>query len=145
MQKLLVLIPVVMLLFCNVLFAQVDNADSLALVAKIEADQVKLNDLQVQLEQRMKSKQEAMEKAQRSANVNASAADKLSNNPKHKRLAKKADKKASEARKDAKDARIETDKVEKLNKKIRSTKKRIAKNKNRLEKIKNRTPLGAKY
>jgi hypothetical protein len=144
MQKLLVLTPVVMLLFCNILFAQVDNADSLSLAAKIEADQVKLNDLQLQLEQRMKIKQDAMEKAQRSANENAAAADKLSNNPRHKRLAKKADKRASEARKDAKDARIETDKVEKLNKNIRSTKKRIAKNQGKLNKLKNRIPLGAK-
>lgn len=144
MQKLLVLIPVVMLLFCNALFAQVDNADSLALVAKIEADQVKLNDLQLQLEQRMKSKQEAMEKAQRSANENAAAADKLSNNPRHRRLAKRADKKAGEARRDAKDARIETEKVNRLNKNIRATEKRIAKNQGKLNKLKNRTPLGTK-
>jgi hypothetical protein len=144
MQKLLVLTPIVMLLLCNVLFAQTDNADSLSLVAKIEADQLKLNDLQIQLEQRIKTKQEAMEKAQRSANENAAAADKLSNNPKHKRLAKKADRKASEARKDAKDARIETEKVDKLNKNIRVTKKRIARNQGKLNKLKSRTQLSAK-
>lgn len=144
MRKLLVLTPIVLLLFCNVLSAQVDNADSVALVAKIEADQLKLNDLQVQLEQRVKIKQEAMEKAQRSANENAAAADKLSNNPRHKRLAKKADKKAGEARKDAKDARIEAGKVDKLNKTIRAAQKRIAKNQGKLNKLRNRTPLGAK-
>lgn len=144
MQKLLVLIPVVMLLFCNALFAQVPNADSLSLVTKIEADQLKLNDLQVQLEQRMKIKQEAMEKAQRSANENAAAADKLSNDPKHKRLAKKADRKASEARKYAKDARIETQRVDKLNKNIRAAKKRIAKNQGKLNKLKERMKVSAK-
>ena len=85
-----------------------------------------------------------MEKAQRSANENAAAADKLSNNPKHKRLAKKADRKASEARKDAKDARIETEKVDKLNKNIRVTKKRIARNQGKLNKLKARTQLSAK-
>jgi hypothetical protein len=62
-------------------------------------------------------------------------ADRLSSNPRHKRLARKADKAASEARKDARSARKETDKVDRLNKDIRSTKKRIAKNETRLNKL----------
>lgn len=134
MQKAFVLTSIGLLLFFSFISAQPVNADSLALVSKIEADQAKLNDLQVRLEQKIKDKQEALGKAQRSANENAAAADKLSDKPRHKRLARKADKKASEARKDAKAARKETAKVDKLNKEIRSTRERIAKNERRLKK-----------
>jgi hypothetical protein len=135
MQKLLLLTSIGLLLFCISVSAQEVNKDSLSLVSKIEADQSKLDDLQIQLEQRMKSKKEALDRAQRSADDNANAADKLSDNPRNKRLAKRADKKAGDARKDAKVARKETDRVEKLNKEIRVTKKRIEKNEGRLKKI----------
>lgn len=115
--------------------AQTVNKDSLSLVSKIEEDKSKLTDLQTQLEERLKSKGDAIAQAQRSANANSTAADKLSDDPKNKKLAKRADKSSSAARKDAKVARIETEKVEKLNKNIRSTKKRIAKNEKRLKKF----------
>jgi hypothetical protein len=135
MQRLLVLTTAILLVFSISTSAQEVNKDSLSLVSKIEEDQSKLADLQTQLEERSKIKKEALSTAQKSANQNAEAADKLSDDPRHKRLAKKADKAASEARKDAKTARKETDKVDRLNKDIRATKKRIAKNEARLNKF----------
>lgn len=134
MQKLLLITATVLLGFSISTSAQELNKDSLSLVSKIEDDKSKLSDLQTQLEERLKSKGDAIAKAQRSANANSTAADKLSDDPRNKKLAKRADKSSSAARKDAKDARIETGKVDKLNKNIRSTKKRIAKNEKRLKK-----------
>jgi hypothetical protein len=134
MRKVLVLTPIGLLFFCISISAQPVNADSIALVSKIEADKTKLGDLQIQLDQKLKDKQEALSKAQRSANENEDAASKLSNNPRHKKLARKADKKATDARKDAKVARRETERVDDLNKEIKSTQKRIAKNEGRLKK-----------
>lgn len=135
MQKLLLITATVLLGFSISTSAQELNKDSLSLVSKIEDDKSKLSELQTQLEERLKSKGDAIAKAQRSANANSTAADKLSDDPRNKKLAKKADKSSSVARKDAKAARIETGKVEKLNKNIRSTKKRIAKNEKRLKKF----------
>src|SRR5688572_28588169 len=100
MQKVLTLTPIGLLICIYVSAQQVQvNTDSLSLVSKIEADQTKLGELQMQLDQKLKIKQEAMANAQKSANENSAAADKLSNNPKHKRLARKADNWATEARK----------------------------------------------
>lgn len=134
MQKLLLITATVLLGFSISVSAQEVNKDSLSLVSKIEEDKSKLADLQTQLEERLKTKGEAIAKAQRSANANSTAADKLSEDPKSKKLAKRADRSSSVARKDAKAARIETEKVEKLNKNIRSVKKRITKNEKRLKK-----------
>jgi hypothetical protein len=134
MQKTLVLILFGSSLFCTTTSAQQVNKDSLSLISKIEADQSKLVNLQSQLDQKIKSKEEALAKAQQSANINATAADKLSDNPRSKRLAKRAHKRAGEARQDAKNARKESAAVDKLNKDIRVTKKRIAKNQKRLNK-----------
>jgi hypothetical protein len=134
MKRSLLIIAAILLVFSIATSAQELNKDSLSLISKIEDDKSKLSDLQTQLEERLKSKGEAIAKAQRSANANSTAADKLSDDPKNKKLAKKADKSSSAARKDAKAARIETSKVDKLNKNIRSTKKRIAKNEKRLKK-----------
>lgn len=134
MQKLLLITATVLLGFSISTSAQELNKDSLSLISKIEDDKSKLSDLQTQLEERLKSKGDAIAKAQRSANANSTAADKLSDDPRNKKLAKRADKSSSAARKDAKSARIETGKVDKLNKNIRSTKKRITKNEKRLKK-----------
>jgi cell division protein FtsL len=134
MQKLLLITATVLLGFSISTSAQTVNKDSVSLVSKIEDDKSKLTDLQTQLEERLKNKGDAIAKAQRSANANSTAADKLSDDPRSKKLAKKADKSSNVARKDAKAARIETGKVEKLNKNIRSTKKRIDKNEKRLKK-----------
>ena len=134
MKRTVLLTLVFLLSFCIASTAQTQNTDSLSLVSKIDEDKSKLTDLQTQLEERLKLKGEAIAKAQRSANANSTAADKLSDDPKNRKLAKRADKSSSAARKDAKTARRETDRVDKLNKDIRSTKKRIAKNEKRLKK-----------
>ena len=134
MKRTVLLTVAFFLAFCISTSAQTQNTDSLSLVSKIDEDKSKLADLQTQLEERLKLKREAIAKAQRSANANSTAADKLSDDPKNRKLAKRADKSSSAARKDAKAARRETDRVDKLNKNIRSTKKRIAKNEKRLKK-----------
>jgi hypothetical protein len=135
MKRSLLITAAFVVVLCVSSAAQTENTDSLSLITKIEEDRSKLADLQLQLEERLKIKKEALGRAQNSANENADAADRLSNNPRHKRLARKADKTASEARRDAKAARKETDRVDKLNKEIRSTKKRIAKNEKKLNKL----------
>src|ERR1044072_7797744 len=98
MQKLLLITATVLLGFSISTSAQELNKDSISLVSKIEDDKSKLSDLQTQLEERLKSKGDAIAKAQRSANANSSAADKLSDDPRNKKLAKKADKSSSVAR-----------------------------------------------
>ena len=143
MKRIVLLTVAFLLAFCISSTAQTENADSLSLVSKIDEDKSKLADLQTQLEERLKIKREAIAEAQRSANANSAAADKLSDDPKNKRLAKRADKSSSAARKDAKTARRETDRVEKLNKNIRSTEKRIAKNEKRLKKYTGPKPARA--
>lgn len=134
MKRSLLITTAILVVFSITTSAQELNKDSLSLVSKIEEDKAKLTELQTQLEERLKSKGEAIAKAQRSANVNATAADKLSDDPKNKRLARRADKSSSAARKDTKTARRETDRVEKLNKNIKTTRKRIEKNEKRLQK-----------
>lgn len=134
MKRTVLLTVAFFLVFSIAASAQEVNKDSLSLVTKISEDKSKLADLQTQLEEHLKLKGEAIAKAQRSANINSTAADKLSDDPKNRKLAKRADKSSTAARKDAKAARRETDRVDKLNKNIRSTKKRIAKNEKRLKK-----------
>ncbi|WP_205513890.1 hypothetical protein [Longitalea arenae] len=135
MQKLLFLNLIGLLLVCLPVIAQKSTADSLSLVSKIEADSARLKELQSELDLKMMSKQEAVAKAHRSASENVAAADRLSDDPRNKRLAKRADQNASEARRDAKTARRETERVNKLDKEIRTIKKRIARNQTRLNKF----------
>ncbi|WP_207515382.1 hypothetical protein [Longitalea luteola] len=134
MRKLLLLHPVVFFFFYFSVNAQKDNSDSLNLVSKIQADSARLRELQSELDLKMMSKQEAIARAHRSASENVAAADRLSDDPRNKRLAKRADKNAGEARRDAKNARLETEKVDKLDKEIRRVQKRLAKNQSRLSK-----------
>jgi hypothetical protein len=110
------------------------NKDSLSLVSKIYRDQLKLGKLLSQLEQQTNEQQDASEKAQTSANKNSTAADKLSDNPDSKKLARKAQNKASDAKKDSRNARIESDNLDKLHRDIRYLKNRIENNKAKLNK-----------
>jgi Skp family chaperone for outer membrane proteins len=134
MQKILLLTSIGLLFFYMFSFAQQINADSLALVSKINADQIKLDKLQSQLEQKTKDKQDALASAQRSANRNSNAADKLSDNADNKKLARKANRKAGDARSDARKARKASDRLEKLQKDIQDVTKRIANNQAKLNK-----------
>ncbi|WP_207515192.1 hypothetical protein [Longitalea luteola] len=121
------------LLFCMSISGQV-NTDSLSLVSEISKDQLKLGKLQNQLEQQVSSKRMASEKAQNSAHKNSSAADKLSDDPNNKKLARKAKNKAGDAKRDSRDARNEAENLDKLNKDIRHLENRIADNEVKLYK-----------
>lgn len=123
-----------LLFLCMSISAQKVNTDSLSLVSKISADQLKLGKLQNQLEQKTKNQQDASEQAQQSANENATAADKLSDNPENKKLARKANNKAGDAKSDARNARKEAKNLDNLNKDIQDLKNRIADNQVKLNK-----------
>ena len=126
-MKRLSLLPLAcMLLFCIPVFSQNINTDSLSLISKISADKLKLARLQNQIEEKTGNKQEAFEKAQKSADANNTAANKLSDNPENKKLARKADNKASEAKGEARNARKESRRLDNLNKDIRDLKSKIA-------------------
>lgn len=134
MQKILLLTSIGLLLFCVSVSAQRVNTDSLSLVSKISADQLKLGKLQNQVEQKTKNKQDASEQAQKSANENSTAAGKLSDKPEDKKLARTANSKASDAKSDSRNARKEAGRLDKLNKDIEDLKERIAKNQVKLNK-----------
>jgi DNA repair ATPase RecN len=110
------------------------NTDSLSLVSEISRDQLKLGKLQNQLEQYVSNKQNASEKVQSSADKNSTAAEKLSNNPDNRKLARKAKNTASDAKRDSRNARSESDKLDKLNKDIDNLKDKIASNQVKLNK-----------
>jgi flagellar biosynthesis component FlhA len=134
MQKVLLLTSIGLLFFCVSVSAQKVNTDSLSLVSKISADQLKLGKLQNQLEQKTKNKQDASEQAQKSANENSNAADKLKDKPGNKKLARKANNKAGDAKSDSRNARRESDRLDKLNKDIQDLRNRIANNQVKLNK-----------
>ena len=134
MQKILLLISIGLLCFCMSVSAQKVNTDSLSLVSKISADQLKLGKLQNQLEQKTKNDLDASDQAQKSANENSIAADKLNDNPSNRKLARKANNKAGNAKSDARSARKESYRLDKLNKDIQDLKNRIADNQVKLNK-----------
>ena len=134
MQKVLLLTSIGLLFFCLSVSAQNINTDSLSLVSKISADQLKLGKLQNQLEQKTKNQQNASEQAQKSANENSTAANKLSDHPENKKLARRADNRADDARSDSRTARKEQNNLLKLNKDIQTIKNRIADNQVKLNK-----------
>lgn len=118
--------PVYLLVFSASVFSQNINTDSLALISKISSDKLKLGKLQNEIEQKTKNKMDASIQAQKSANANTDAANKLSDDPQNKRLARKADNKASDAKSEARYARKEERRLDNLNKDIRDLKNKIA-------------------
>ena len=108
------------------------NTDSLTLVSKISADQLKLAKLQNTLEETTRSKQDYALTAQQSADKNRTAAGRLSDDPTDKKEARNADNAAGDARSDAKKARKASDKLKDLNKDIADLKEKIAKNQAKL-------------
>lgn len=144
MQKVLLLTSIGLLFLCMSVTAQKINTDSLSLVSKISADQLKLGKLQNQLEQKTKNQQDASEQAQQSAKENSTAADKLNENPENKKLARKASNKASDAKSDSRNARKEANTLDKLKKDIQDLQKRIANNQAKLNMhIQNGSAYGA--
>ena len=134
MQKVLLLTSIGLLFICISSFAQKVNTDSLSLVSKISTDQLRLGKLQNQLEQKTKNKEDASAQAQKSANENSAAADKLRDNSDNKKLARKANNKAGIAKSDSRNARRESDIFDELNKDIQEVKNRIADNHVKLNK-----------
>jgi flagellar biosynthesis chaperone FliJ len=134
MQKVLLLTFIGLLFFCIPTIAQKVNTDSLSLVSKISTDQLRLGKLQNQLEQKTKNKEDASEQAQKSANENSAAADKLRDNSDNKKLARKANNKAGNAKSDSRNARRESDRLDELNKDIQEVTNRIADNQVKLNK-----------
>jgi len=134
MQKILLLTSIGLLFLYLSAFAQTVNTDSLSLVTKINADQIKLDKLQSQLEQKTKDKQDALARAQQSADKNSNAADKLGDNADNKKLARKANRKAGNAKSDARKARKASDRLDELQKDIQRVKNRIAENQGKLNK-----------
>ena len=102
------------------------NTDSLKLISSISDHRLKLAKLQNMIDQKTQNKADAAEKAQMSANDNATAATNLSENPQDKQLAKNAANKADDAKSDAKKGRKESARLDKLHKDIRDLKSKIA-------------------
>jgi small-conductance mechanosensitive channel len=137
MQKRWLSISIGVLFFCGaapMVSAQKVNTDSLSLVSKISSDQLKLGKLQNEVDQKTRDKKDAAEQAQKSANENTDAANKLSTNPQDKKYARRADNAASDARRDAKRARKASDRLDDLNKDIQNLQGRIAGEQNKLTK-----------
>jgi len=137
MQKLFLLISCGLLLFCMPISGQ-RKKDSFSLVSEIYRNQLKLGKLLGQLEQKTNKKQDASEKAQNSANKDSTAADKLSDNPDNKKLARKAKNTAHDARKDSLNAITESETLDKLHNDIQSLKHTIEYNQAKLNKIKHK-------
>ena len=98
--------------------AQKINTDSLSLVSKISEYQLKRAKLQNTVEQTIRDKADAATKVQISANQNSEDANRLTNDPQNKALAKKADHSAEDATRDSKRARSANDKLRDLYKEI---------------------------
>lgn len=98
--------------------AQKINTDSLSLVSKISEYQLKRAKLQNTVDKTMQDKADAATKVQNSANQSSQDANRLSNDPQNKGLAKKADQSAGDARRDSKKSRAANDKLQDLYKEI---------------------------
>jgi len=114
------------LFLCVKTSAQKVNTDSLKLISKIGDDQLKLGKLQNTVEQKTRNKEDGAVVAQESADKNATAATRLSNDPENKKDAKQADNAASDARSNARKARKADDRLNKVNKDIADLQSKIA-------------------
>jgi hypothetical protein len=125
MKKALYLLPVALLFFCATVAAQQVNIDSLTLIAQISQDQLELGKLQNTVYQKTMNKEGAALKSQSSANDNAEAAERLSNDPDNKKLANDASNKAGDAKSDARNSRKQSGRLDELNQKIMDLKTKI--------------------
>jgi len=114
-----------LLFFCATVTAQQVNIDSLTLIAQISQDQLELGKLQNTVYQKTMNKEGAALKSQSSANDNAEAAERLSNDPDNKKLANDASSKAGDAKSDAKNSRKQSGRLDDLNQKIMDLKTKI--------------------
>jgi hypothetical protein len=136
MQKMFVMTAMAVVIACvsvSAQSAQKINTDSLSLVARISADQLKLAKLQNTVEEKTRDKQDQATTAQQSADKNKTAADRLSDDPMDKTQARKADNAASDAKSDSKKARKASDRLKDLNKNIADLKAKIAEEQEKLD------------
>jgi regulator of protease activity HflC (stomatin/prohibitin superfamily) len=119
-------------ILCTSVCAQKINTDSLTLVSKISADQLKLGKLLNTVGDRTRTMQDDSARAQQSADDNKTAANRLSIDAQDKKLARQADKKASDAKSDARKARASKDKLDRLKRDIQDLQAKIADNQRRL-------------
>jgi hypothetical protein len=109
----------------------------ISLQAKIGEDSAKLVKYKGMISQFEQDKKNAADKAQQSADDNKTAANRLSDDPQSKKLAKKASSAASDAKSDAKKARVAAEKLDDLNKDIEKLTKQLEKEHGKLEKLQN--------
>jgi hypothetical protein len=115
--------------------AQNSNQQIVSLNSKISQDSFKLAKMKALLPQYESDKKSTANQAQQSADDNKTAANRLSNDPQAKKLARKADNAASDARSDARKARKAADKLTELNKDIDKLTYKIEKERAKLEKV----------
>jgi hypothetical protein len=135
MKKYLISLSIPLFSLWHLAVAQASNKDSISLVNKITHDKEKLSKLEAQVPDLVKQKEETAAKAQESADANRKAANKLSNDPQDKRLARRADNMAGDARSDAKKARGAESSLNKTNREISNLKERIEKEQEKLRKF----------
>ena len=126
MLRVLLLASMGVLCLCVKTSAQKVNTDSLKLVSKISDDQLKLGILQNTVNQKTRDKQDGAIAAQESADKNATAATRLSDDPQDKKAARQADNAAGDARSNARKARKAADRLNKVNKDIADLQTKIA-------------------
>jgi cell division protein FtsL len=126
MLRVILLASMGVLFLCVKTSAQRVNTDSLKLISKISDDQLKLGKLQNTVEKKTRNKEDGAVVAQESADKNATAATRLSNNPEDKKDARQADNAAGDAKSDARKARKAADRLDKVNKDIADLQSRIA-------------------
>jgi len=102
--------------------------------SKINQDSTKLVKMKGLVPQYESNKKTTASQAQQSADDNKTAANRLSDDPQDKKLARKADNAANDARSDAKKARVAADKLEDLNKDIDKLSEKLLKERAKLDK-----------
>ena len=139
MLRAFLLVSVGVLFFCVKASAQKVNTDSMKLISTISNDQLKLGKLQNTVDQKTKSKHDDSVAAQQSADKNATAANRLSNDPQNKQDARQADNAAGSAKSNARKARKANDQLNKLLQEIADLQSKIGKEQGELN-VYTRTP-----
>jgi chromosome segregation ATPase len=111
------------------------------LQAKVSEDTAKLIKFNTLLPDYEKQKKVTADQAQQSADDNKTAAERLSNDPQDRKLARKADNAASDARSDAKKARVAADKLDDLNQDIKKLTKQLEKERDKLDQYLHAIPV----
>jgi cell division protein FtsL len=126
MLRVIFLASIGLLFICVKTSAQKVNTDSLKLISKISEDQLKLGKLQNTVDQKTQNKKDDSLVAQQSADKNATAATRLSNDPQNKTDARQADNAAGSAKSNARKARKANDQLAKVHKNIADLQGKIA-------------------